>query len=746
MQAFIYRICAAFLFVFVAMGHSLPAQDDIVLTPATRYGVYAHALNALYNARFAKLAGTPTCCPENLSPAAFNLGFEAGVLGEWAFFGVMGVSVRAGFGVYNGSFSFDEQTVFGFDKANAVIRHSLNASISAASVSPMAFVRPFERLTLYAGGSLAAVVGTRFAQSERFITPDTAIFASTQSRERNGASGMIPQATTVLPSILAGLSYEFPLNRTGTTLFALEGFYSLGLTNLASGLIARTDAVSSAGAWTMSSVRVGASLRFAPEPTSRLNAGEVELLAAKQATIPQAAANSRIKSDAQSRVQPVSKQTSKQVLKRPPVVQIAAIKGVMQDGSEIEVKKLRVEEFMASQSRYVLPIIFFDANSSLLPNRYRRLSASQQAAFSLDNVEQLAQSPTSSLSLSNLSALDIYAHLLNIIGSRMIARPQAKLMLTGYADVAGERSSKSLAASRAQAVKTYLVDVWGMNARRISIQTAQHKPSANAADPLEHEEQRRVELASDTPALLEEIRFDYTLRVITPPMLRVEMSVDELSGSNTQEWWTLQAQQENESNARRTLFHARYSPQVVNTSTAQMQAVLWNVAKTAPDSLPSGSAPVQFSLQTDSASLLQNAAIPVSTLPVEHSTVESKRRANTPDERVDSYAVFAFNYGTNELAVRDAAVQRLVQTIKTTLKPNARVSITGYTDARGAADVNKRLSAERAQAVARLLNFAAANVRGVGAEIVQDSEANATPEGRFYRRFVQVDVRTPVRE
>jgi OOP family OmpA-OmpF porin len=123
-------------------------------------------------------------------------------------------------------------------------------------------------------------------------------------------------------------------------------------------------------------------------------------------------------------------------------------------------------------------------------------------------------------------------------------------------------------------------------------------------------------------------------------------------------------------------------------------------------------------------------------------TVESKRKANKYDERVDTYTVFAFNYGTNTIMAEDAAVKRLSSAIRQTLKAGATVEITGFTDSRGSADGNKRLSQERAQAVAKLLGVENAIVTGVGATNQHD---NTLPEGRFYNRFVQVDIRTPVR-
>jgi outer membrane protein OmpA-like peptidoglycan-associated protein len=122
--------------------------------------------------------------------------------------------------------------------------------------------------------------------------------------------------------------------------------------------------------------------------------------------------------------------------------------------------------------------------------------------------------------------------------------------------------------------------------------------------------------------------------------------------------------------------------------------------------------------------------------------VEEKQKKNAPDERVDSYTLFSFAYGTNTPLSGNAEAQRVVEQIKQTLKRGAKVTIVGYTDSRGNPNVNQALSTQRAQSVANAIGFADAQAKGVGATTLND---NRLPEGRFYNRFVQVDVRTPLR-
>ena len=68
--------------------------------------------------------------------------------------------------------------------------------------------------------------------------------------------------------------------------------------------------------------------------------------------------------------------------------------------------------------RPLLNYIFFDDNSDALPKRYLQLKQDETNKFDED-------------SLINMGTLQTYYHVLNIIGQRMKAIPEAKIKLTG---------------------------------------------------------------------------------------------------------------------------------------------------------------------------------------------------------------------------------------------------------------------------------------------------------------------------
>ncbi len=86
-----------------------------------------------------------------------------------------------------------------------------------------------------------------------------------------------------------------------------------------------------------------------------------------------------------------------------------------------------------------------------------------------------------------------------------------------------------------------------------------------------------------------------------------------------------------------------------------------------------------------------------------------------------------------------------MKTIKEHIKPNSKVTITGYTDRIGDAQYNRDLAQRRAFEVQNVLNVPAENltIKGVGNDI--KIYENDTPQGRNYSRTVQIIIETPIK-
>src|SRR5581483_4761568 len=104
----------------------------------------------------------------------------------------------------------------------------------------------------------------------------------------------------------------------------------------------------------------------------------------------------------------------------------------------------------------LLPMLFFDAGSSALPSRYVLYTSPQQTnGFSEDTLS---------------STLNSYYNYLNIIGLRMRNNPSTSITLTGTnsQDTSVEMSI-DLSRQRAESVKKYLVEIWGIQPERIKV-------------------------------------------------------------------------------------------------------------------------------------------------------------------------------------------------------------------------------------------------------------------------------------
>ena len=86
----------------------------------------------------------------------------------------------------------------------------------------------------------------------------------------------------------------------------------------------------------------------------------------------------------------------------------------------------------------------------------------------------------------------------------------------------------------------------------------------------------------------------------------------------------------------------------------------------------------------------------------------------------------------------------VVDFVKNRLTANANVFIYGYTDRMGEEKVNKRISEQRAKAVASRLKIPKSTYAGIGES--QLLYNNDTPEGRFYCRTVTITIETPINQ
>ncbi|MBE0642889.1 MAG: hypothetical protein IH600_02310, partial [Bacteroidetes bacterium] len=384
--------------------------------------------------------------------------------------------------------------------------------------------------------------------------------------------------------------------------------------------------------------------------------------------------------------------------------------GLEDDGTERPIATLRVEEFISSEMRPLLNYVFFDEDKAVLPDRYERLSPTQTRDFSTSTLKPL----------DNLAT---YHHVLNIVGSRMLEHPEATLRLVGTnSDEGMELADTELSRSRAEAVRDYLVNTWGISETRLRIESRNlpEKPS-NIGEYDGIEENRRVEIYSSIPEIIDPIVIDDTLRTVNPPRVRFRPEVTSDAGIAE---WSLTVRQ-----GERTLKSFEGKLDVPATLDWQVQQDRASIPRSTTD--------LRYSLSlTDLA--VQHLTTEEGVLPVEQLTVQRKRRERLGDKEIDRYNLILFDFNSEELGSRNL---RIVDMITPRISANSTVTITGYTDRIGEVRVNQPLSEGRAQSAARALKVPSENASGRGET---DMYTNDLPEGRFYCRTVTILVETPV--
>jgi outer membrane protein OmpA-like peptidoglycan-associated protein len=691
---------------------------DTTSPSLVRFGASVEYALPFVSADFSGLPGVATCCPQYRPLSAS--GFGVGVFGEIPLLARLGIGARLGLSSFSMNFSERKNVLL----ANALtigsplsvpLLYSLSTSISAFSLEPYIFYRPLPMMTIRAGVGLTTLFSGTYSQSERLDT--TGLVFSNLRAERNVLSGAMSKLASILPSVSVGVNYEIPFGDSGQWLVAPEASFSLSLGNLVN------DLQGANASWTMSAARVGVSVRYSPERTTPLSNEEMRILQERE--------NQRY----EKRVA-----DCKAIVAAPQVVSLAKqfnisakitdVRGIKSDGSVVENPTITIEEFLASRSRYVLNNIFFGLSSADIAPRYERIRAEESAGFRFEN-------------FTEAGVLQIYYHVLNIVGKRLTQNPKADITLIGHADGLTEKNDKRLAQARAEKIKEYLVNAWGIAESRIKTQTALSRtPTGTDGDELlEAEEQRRVEIQSNNRMILEELRFDYFVRVIEPAKIRLTFDISSNAGIG--EWSVVAKQHETNGTALRTATE-RYKRLFAKRGTSSDEKILeWEIAKS--EHLPQSREPIEVELRAASSTDANSPVVfntTVQTIPVTLVSVADKERQRVADRRTDSYTLFSFAYGTNAPISGNADVQRVVAAIKQTLKPGAQVTVSGYTDTRGNEITNGILAQQRANAVAGLIAFPNMIINSFGATKIND---NALPEGRFYNRFVQVDVQTPLR-
>jgi outer membrane protein OmpA-like peptidoglycan-associated protein len=662
------------------------AQEQIDTSKTLRIGGFLGAVYNIHQARFPALPGIPTGRTDDgvSFGDATSITPTASLLLEYPLSDMVHLGLRLNYASHAATLNAFETARIGaltsdgsaVNFYNAQLGRELQANLASIGFEPLVAFVPFAQsgtaakgLRFYAGLRAGAMFQRTFAQKETILSLDpenTAASTVTFNnilRERNPQSGEIPQSQLLHIAATAGVGYDISL---GSLAISPEVFYAHGLTPLVSDVN-----------WNLHQVRGAISLRYAlPTPPP-----------------PPPPPPPKVKEAVEATVSAFTTDTS---------------------GAEVPLVQIKVEEFVSRQMYPLLPYIFFDYNSSVIPARYHRLNTEEVSAFTESK-------------FFNADAMRVYYDVLNIIGKRLQQYPKTKITITGCNDntTQGEAGNMVLSRSRAEEVRQYLRRTWAIDTTRMELRQRNlpEKPTMSK-DSLGIEENRRVEIFSSAWEIMQPTLVYDTLLVPSAPVIRFKTTAQAESGIAKS---TLRAFQ-----GGRTL--KQYS-----ALAALDPIVEWNTAREQA-TIPRSEEAMQFSYEVLDAD--GRSATPTGSVPVEQITIRKKRSLRIKDKEIDTYRLILFDFDSPEVGPENARI------IKDLVLPNVKaastVQVTGFTDKLGSAEVNQRLSEGRARSVSNLVQSQKTSAKGFGAKMT--IYPNEIPEGRFLSRTVEVRVETPIEE
>jgi outer membrane protein OmpA-like peptidoglycan-associated protein len=372
---------------------------------------------------------------------------------------------------------------------------------------------------------------------------------------------------------------------------------------------------------------------------------------------------------------------------------------------------IKVVETNVTETFPLLPYVFFDSASSAISSRYQ--TATSRAQFDEGGLPH--------------NSLGAYYYMLQVVASRLAAKPDAKLTITGTTD--GKEVSKgeltNLSRTRAEAVRDYLTNTWNIDPARIKVSTASVPTfPSSLKESAGSEENRRVEISSNDESIMAPIVHEqFKEYEITPKALPFSASVRTFAPAKD---WT---------------FRITAGAEEIHTMTGK------------------GEPPQTLSWKLDNATA-ERIARKVQSKENFKCELSVKDETNTVGktgiELPVEKTIFPFELSRLSLVVFDfdkaditPVNQKMVRSfVAKNIQQNSTVAITGTTDAMGELDHNKELSTSRAFSVHELIkkeNPVAEITKVQGNGPNESPEMNNTPEGRYYCRTVTVQVQTPLK-
>ncbi len=383
------------------------------------------------------------------------------------------------------------------------------------------------------------------------------------------------------------------------------------------------------------------------------------------------------------------------------------------------VVKVKITEYDSTEVLPLLNQVFFDEGNDAIPVRYHLVD--KEGSLLFDKNDSL---------LRNGTALDVYYHILNLVGMRMRENVGATLKINGYRN--GRERDGRLSMRRAEAVQRYLIDVWGVAPRRLVVNGGSLPP--NPAREVTNEgfqENARVELVASDPRVTGPHVRIHTKGVATPSSVVFYPRVDAEAGIRE---WAIEIVQRDSLPWRR-----------IASNGSPPDSIVW-LWRSDRGTMPSYPLQLAYRLTViDNAG--QKKASDFTPIDVAYESTRQQLGHQENDSTVESYSLLLFNFDRPEVTPGDRALLEAICR-GGNIGSGARVRFVGYTDSLGDASYNRTLAAERARDAARIFR----SLVPADVQIFIDEEHGgewerfpySTPEGRSHCRTVFIEVRTPL--
>ena len=700
------------------------AQETLIdqSTGKTLYLQYFIGANAalginLHSASFGALPGFPSCCSEYKDATSLMPVFSA--LAEIPVLRDLRVQVRLAY--TNMSGTLKRQQAIGNEpvladgpipteqRTDVEVEHVLNASMPMAAFEATAAYRVFDFFWLHAGLRPGLILSNSFDQRETLFTPEGYTFLD-GSTIRNEAAGEIPDLQSTQFHAVLGLGYEL-LTKSRFSM-SPEVRYYMPLTK-----------VSSVN-WAVNSFQLGVSLRYgiyAPKEPRIIRDTvvfrdttivEKPNLRSDQVYLASTMFEDSINDVADDRFITTHKRESYvRETPRPFTPELTLkFETVDSTGTVHPVDTIRVEELEVIENYPLLPQVFF-------PTGVASIDSTAQILFEHDQAVEFRP-----MDLTR-NQIDVYRNLLNVIGYSMLRTPAATLSLVGCVDnVDVEKNDRDLAQKRAEAIKNYFVESFKIDPSRIKV-SARLLPAspANPLTPDGQSENRRVEISSNDPVILEPVEFKDKDLIITPNALTVKPVV---AGGQDIASWSASLKQGTSKLAE-------------GTGSGKPSGIEW---KAADGVLPKSVHPLVAQL-TVSNEIGQQRSV-ADTIGVDYINIQLMKARQEGGKLIERYSLIVFEFNSAQLSAEN---QRVMDRVRSRIQPESKVSILGFADRQGNSEYNRTLARKRCLEAQRVLGLpdSRVTIQPVGSDrLLYD---NNTPEGRSYSRTVQIEIETPVR-